>query len=486
MTDPADFRWQSLFQHSGDALFVLNRRRRLLFVNHAWEALAGLPLAEVRGLACRRARPATPSDSLAEILAHALCPPPEVLDGQSARARRLLPARAGARWWDVEFFPLFQADALLAVLGRILPVPIIETAAPAPPLPEKLVALRERVARRCADALNESDGPTSRRLAAGVRLGSAVTAPVLLVGEDGTGKRWLARLIHFRSAARERSFAVLDAARLPAAAIAGVLFGGRVATVYIKEPGRLPHDFQAKLADLLSADDEERPMPRIMAGCCGDPMTEVRSGRLLEELHAYLAALTIPVPPLRERLDELPHLIDRMLRRANEDDGRTVRGPAPDALVMKQSYTWPGNLRELFSVLVSARVPAKEDRLTVADLPAPLRLASRLGQTPSSAPEKPLPLEALLEETERRLIRLALGRASGNRGRAAEILGVWRPRLVRAWKRWDWTMRTNSPRLAGGLLIFGQNNSRDDRHAPSHAGDPRRRWPVGDAAATSR
>lgn len=432
MTAPSDFRWQSLFQQSGDALFVLNRRRRLLFVNHAWETLAGLPLAEARGLSCRRARPASPTDSSTDILAHALCPPPEVLRGQSARARRLLPSRAGARWWDVEFLPFFQGDALLAVLGRVLPVAAPEPAAPAAPLPEKLVALRERVARRCEDDMPAGDAPAQRRLAAAVRLAAGVAVPVLLVGQAGAGKQTLARLIHFRSAARERSFAALDAARLPAAALTAVLFGrSHVATVYVNEPGRLPREIQAKLAELLARDDEEHSVPRILAGCSADPAAEVRAGLLLEELHTALSALTIVVPPLRDRPDELPRLVERMLARANEDGGRPVRGLTPDAWDVVRAYAWPGNLRELVSVLSSARLRAKDERISADDLPAPLRLSVRLAQTPGRASDKSLPLEALLVEVERRLIRLALARADGNRGRAAEILGIWRQRLLR-------------------------------------------------------
>src|SRR3954470_1745626 len=97
---PGPFRWAALFQQCDDALFLLDRRRRVLFVNRAWEALAGLTLAEVRGLPCRRARPASPSDSWTEVLAHALSPTREVTAGQSARARRLLPSRSGPRCWD--------------------------------------------------------------------------------------------------------------------------------------------------------------------------------------------------------------------------------------------------------------------------------------------------------------------------------------------------------------------------------------------------
>ena len=138
-----DFRWRAFFQRSRDALFVLNRRARLLFVNRAWEALTGLSAAQARGLACTQRKPAVPGP-IEEVLAHLLCPPTEVRDGKAGRARRLFPGEAAARrWWDVEFLPLHQKEGLLCVLGKIRPLPC-EEVAPRPPLPEKLVALRVR------------------------------------------------------------------------------------------------------------------------------------------------------------------------------------------------------------------------------------------------------------------------------------------------------------------------------------------------------
>src|SRR5260370_16462968 len=88
---PSDFRWQAFFQHSTDALFLLDRQRRVRFVNRAWEQLAGLSLAKARALSCRRQDPATADDSLEDILAHPLCPPSEVLHGHVGPLRRLFP-----------------------------------------------------------------------------------------------------------------------------------------------------------------------------------------------------------------------------------------------------------------------------------------------------------------------------------------------------------------------------------------------------------
>jgi len=300
-----------------------------------------------------------------------------------------------------------------------------------PPLPEKSLALRERVARCFNFALVDGYSAEMRRVAAQVRLAVAVTTPVLLVGEAGTGKRTMARLIHFQSAARELSFAALDATRLPSSALATTLFGARgnrIGTLYLKEPGCLPRELQAKLVELLSKADHS--LPRLLAGC-GDPVTEVCSGRLLAEFHTVLSPLTITIPPLRERRDDLLLLVERQLARANEDGERVVVGLSEDAWEVVHTYSWPGNLGELFGVLSSARERASGERITAADLPAALRVSCHMAQTPSRPTDRPLPLDKLLEESERRLIQLALKKAGGNKGRAAELLGVFRQRLVR-------------------------------------------------------
>src|SRR4029077_7511151 len=103
---------------------------------------------QARMLGCRRREPATAEDTPEEILAHALCPPPEVMDGHAARVRRLLPASrkapsAGRRWWDVEFFPLRAGKGIRGILGRVIPAAVVEPVAHVP-VPEKIADLREQ------------------------------------------------------------------------------------------------------------------------------------------------------------------------------------------------------------------------------------------------------------------------------------------------------------------------------------------------------
>jgi DNA-binding NtrC family response regulator len=172
--------------------------------------------------------------------------------------------------------------------------------------------------------------------------------------------------------------------------------------------------------------------PRILAGCSADPAEEVYAGRLLDELYSSLAVLTLSLPPLRERTADLPALVDRLLERCNAEGGTSIKGLAADAWDIVRSYAWPGNLRELYAVLAAARRHARSERITAADLPASLRLIRRMEETPAPARPRPLPLDALLEEAERRLMELAIRRAGGNKKRAADLLSIPRPRI---WRR---------------------------------------------------
>lgn len=431
------FRWQALFQRSGDALFVLNRSGRLLFVNAAWERLVGLPLAEVRGRYCRRQRPvgtevADPAERERKILAHALTPPPEVLHGRATRVRRLLPAGPGARrWWDVEFLPFHGDDGdLLGILGRVLPLDRQPTQPPN--LPERLVLLRERVVDRHRLDWFGSSTPGLRLLAEQTRLAAGVRVPVLLVGEAGTGKQTLARVIHALSPDRERAFAALDCERLPPGVLADLLFGAAglsgqgVAFVYLREPGRLPRELQERLVGLFGADG-----PRVLAGCREPADVQVRAGRLLEPLATQLMPLTIAVPPLRERKAELPRLVEAGLERLAERDDRLVVEVGLEAFDLLRDHPWPGNVRELFDVLAAARERVKGERIDVDDLPLAVRLPQALPRNPGPAAPGSLPLDELLQEAERRLIELALERTKGHKTKAAELLGIWRQRLVR-------------------------------------------------------
>jgi arginine utilization regulatory protein len=415
------FRWQGFFQHAAQPMFLVNRRRRVLFVNRAWEACTGLKLAEVRGRSCRRRSAAAleKEDAILSVCA----PPADALAGRLCQARRR--AHASADWWEIQFVPIAGADGLLGILGiiRVLPAPGEAPAA----LPDKLMALRDRQAARYRLDDLGIQSPAIARLQEQARLAAQTRLPITLLGEAGAGKEWLARAIHCLGAGRQRYFTCLDAERLPPSILGEVLFGpGRrigFGTVYLREPALLPREWQSRLAESVKP-QELSDFPRLIVGFRSDPRLEIQAGRLLEEFYCAISPISITIPPLRERLAELPHFIDALLQRQRELTPHSVRGIGGEAMQALRAQPWPRNLRELNEVLLDACRRARGERIELADLPFYLKQ----GALPA---ERRLPLDTLLEQVERRLIALALKLTQNNQTRAAELLEIWRPRLLR-------------------------------------------------------
>lgn len=418
------FRWSALFQAAAEPVFVFNRRGRLLFANRAWEEAAGLALAEARGRPRSRRAPSDETDAARDALVRALAPPADARAGRSCHACRRLP---GAAWWEIDYVPLADAQGVLAIIGRARVLGSAEQ--PSAVLPERLRALRDRQADRYRlDDLGDST-PALRRVQEQARLAGASSVPLLLRGAPGSGKEWLARTLHQRGPDRQHAFVRLDCPRLPLHVLEELLFGPRspvrtAGTLYLREPAALPRELQRRLVERL---DIGPPAPRLMAGLRGDPQDEVRAGRLLDEFAYRMSTLTITLPPLRERGVEMPRLIETLRERARQATGQPARRVSDEALQVLFAHAWPGNLRELYTVLRGACRHAKGEQIELADLPFYLRH----GPVPA---ERTLPLNALLERAEQRLIELALRLTGNNQTRAAEFLEVWRPWLNRRMK----------------------------------------------------
>jgi DNA-binding NtrC family response regulator len=464
-------RWHALFQRSREAIFLLDRRRKLLFVNRSWEQLTGFPLREVRGLACQHRLPKdTPPAKHA--LSRALRPPREVLGGKIMRVRRWLThPRTGTYCCDVQFVPLAGADSPLAVLGKLLPVRV--TTSPASTaLSPHLLTLRERFAQHFVLDLLQGQVPAVARVREQVRLAIAHPCPVTIRGEPGTGNLWLARLLHFQGPVREQTFVALDCRRLPARALAAALFDEAGlprrhdrGTLYLQEPACLPRELQARLWEaFLSEHPAGRsagaglaaaPGPRILAGHTIHSQHEAADVPMLEPLACALSTLSIELPPLRERLDDLPWVVEMAIDRACQNTPRRISGVSEDALHFLRAYRWPGNLRELYAVLSSACARAQGNRVEVDDLPWYVRESKKK----EDVEEHMLPLDAALGEVEshleewrrevktrmknwgleveKRLLLRALRFAQGNKTRTAELLSISYPRLLRRMKELD-------------------------------------------------
>ena len=433
------FRWQAFFQHAAQPIFLVNRRRRVLFVNRAWETCTGLPLADVRGRVCRR-RVGSASEEKADTVLSICVPPTDALEGRSCQIRRRAPGSAD--WWEIQFQPLAGKDGVLGILGIIH---VLAAPAETPfSVPEKLMALRDRQASRYRLDDLGSDCPAIQRLQEQARLAAQTRLPILLLGEPGAGKQWLARAIHLHGDLRQRYFACLDAKKLPADRIGDILFGPRsrqlgLGTIYLREPACFPREWQSRLIDALRQRDQAE-FPRLIVGLRSDANTEIQAGRLLEAFYCAVSAVTIALPPLRDRRGELPRLIEVFLQRARDLEAHPVQGVSAEAMNVLRSYAWPANLRELQDVLREACRRAKTERIEPADLPFYLKHAS-------TAPDRRLPLDALLEQVERRLIALALKLAQNNQTRAAELLEIWRPRLMRRMEKFG--LKDGEPQAPG-------------------------------------
>jgi DNA-binding NtrC family response regulator len=453
-------RWHGLFQRCQEAIFLLDRRRKLLFVNRAWETLTGFPLDKVRGLVCQHRLPKVKPRALQD-LARALRPPIDVLRGKTLRVRRWLShPQQGAYCCDVQFLPLAGAESPLAILGKLLPVRLTAPATGAL-LSPKLLSLREQFTQHFTPDLLDSRVPAMQRVREQTRLATEHLCPVLIRGEAGTGKRWLARILHYLGPAREQTFVALDCRRLPPRALASALFDETGlprrkdrGTLYLREPSHLPRELQARLWEAFLSEMpaegsvEVRPAaasgPRILVGCTADPLQEVQAGRLLESFHCALSTLTIELPPLRQRLDDLPLLVERCLDRVCQNTRRRVRGLSDEAWHFLRAHTWPGNLRELFLVLSSACTRCQAERIEGGDLPWYVRASAEADKAGKPSPsldtflgEVETRIGKLRSEVERRLLTQALRRSHGNKTAAAKELSISRPRLLRRMRELD-------------------------------------------------
>ncbi len=436
----ADFRWQAFFQRSTEPLFVLNRQRYLLFVNRALETLTGLPAAQLKRIHCAGRTPPAADADWRTILGYVLAPSQEVLAGEPASLRRLIPPHAGsgARWWDIDFLPLADADGFRGLLGKITPGP--EATGPVTPLlPESVVNLRKRVLANLGQVYLGGRIPSLRKLADQARVAAQNRSSVAIVGGPGSGKKTVARLIHYRGLDREKAFAVLDCRRLPPFAVGAMLWGesgaaarAPVGTVFLNEPAVLPRELQERLLRwLVPATGVDLARPRLLTGWRDDPAEAVRDRRLLEELYHALTTLRLDVPDLRQRRDDLPHLVDRMLQRLTGGGGPTVEALTADAWEIVLAYAWPGNLRELYRTLRDASRRATGGKIDAADLPAYVRQVVQVAQMPSTRSDDPVPIRSITHEVEKRLVQLALKRARGNKRRAAKLLDVHPPWLYK-------------------------------------------------------
>jgi DNA-binding NtrC family response regulator len=279
---------------------------------------------------------------------------------------------------------------------------------------------------------------------------------VLIQGESGTGKELVARALHRGSPRAGKPLVVINCAALQETLLESELFGHEKGaftsavtskeglfevadggTLFIDEIGEMAGGLQAKLLRVLEdgrfrrvgSTKEIRTDVRILAATNKDLARESAAGRFREDLFYRLNVITIALPPLRERLEDVPQLVDHFLKFG-------VRGPRsiePDALAPLQGYAWPGNVRELANVIERAKILAEGPSITLRDLPAGITQPTP-GPAPAADPSSAATAakdQNHLDELERQHVERMLNSQGGNKAKAARALGISRRKLYR-------------------------------------------------------
>jgi len=277
---------------------------------------------------------------------------------------------------------------------------------------------------------------------------AASQATVLLRGESGTGKELLARLIHRLSPRSRKPLVVVNCAALSETLIESELFGhergaftgatqrriGRFeqadgGTLFLDEIGDVSPAVQVKLLRLIQEGEFQRvggnqtlnADVRLISATHQDLAAKIAAGAFREDLYYRLNVVSLSIPPLRERREDIPPLVDHFVARFARENRKAVQGVSREAMDQLLKYDYPGNVRELENIIERAVVLARGELVTTEDLPfgrphAPLEAAG--------GPDAARSLRQAVEDLERRMIREALKEAGGNQSRAAERLGL--------------------------------------------------------------
>ena len=274
----------------------------------------------------------------------------------------------------------------------------------------------------------------------------------LVIGESGTGKEMVARAIHFSGDRCEQPFVPINCGAIPENLVESELFGHKKGsftgavrdkiglfqaadggTVFLDEVNSLPLSAQVKLLRALQERrftpvggvDESTVDVRVIAASNADLEAAVRSGTFREDLYYRLNVVQIPVPPLRDRTEDIPELTRYFVRRYASEYGKPVVGLSAEAMRLVQSWLFPGNVRELQNMVERAVALCPGSIIQPEDLPTAVRRQRVVVPDVTDLedfPESGFDLDALLQTTERHWLRLALDRAEGNRTHAARLL----------------------------------------------------------------
>ena len=288
-------------------------------------------------------------------------------------------------------------------------------------------------------------------------------ANVLITGESGVGKEVIANVIHNRSRRAEKPMVKLNCSAFPQAMIEGELFGymkgaftgatndfrGMIAeaegsTLFLDEISEMPAELQTRFLRVLQ-EREFRPLGstktlkadfRVVAATNRPVHQALVENRLRSDLYYRLNTFQIELPPLRERKEDIPPLVATFLKSFARQLGKAEPAISPEAFQKLLDYGWPGNVRELQNAMEYAVVLARQDQITVKELPTEVQLPIPLQKTERAARQTSSAARSL-SAMERNAILDALAQCHGNKKKAAELLGIQRPTLYNKMRRYE-------------------------------------------------
>jgi two-component system, NtrC family, response regulator PilR len=315
------------------------------------------------------------------------------------------------------------------------------------------VALRDEIKGRYKLERLLGKSPPMQRVFDVLRKVASTRTSVLLIGESGTGKELAARALHELSSRADHSFVAVNCGAIPETLLESELFGhvkgaftgagadkqglfeaAHSGTLLLDEVAELPVSMQVKLlrvlqerkVKLVGGVSEREVDVRIVAATNRDLETEVEKGTFRQDLYYRLNVIQVRLPPLRERREDLPLLVDHFIRKFSAEHGRNVVSAAPEVMSALMAYHFPGNVRELENMIERAVTLATTDWLALDAFP---NLVGLQGAAPAANPvafisDEGMDLERHLEEYERTILIKALEKTGGNRTEAARLMRV--------------------------------------------------------------
>jgi DNA-binding NtrC family response regulator len=294
---------------------------------------------------------------------------------------------------------------------------------------------------------------------------SASNVTVLILGESGTGKELAARAIHYNSPRRTKPFTAINCAAIPENLIESELFGyepgsftgassrsiglfeaSNSGTLFLDEVGDLPPMTQSKILRVLQ-DKEIRRLGsresikvnvRIIAATNKDLEKEITNKNFREDLYYRLKVITIELPPLRERREDIPELVTFFITKYNQEFGKRVKGIDETSLKALKEYHWPGNIRRLESVIERAVLMCESSHIGLNDIKGELRFFQGKDVLDFDLPDEGINVD----ELEKDLLKKAMQKANGVATKAAKLLGM---SYKTFWYRWE-KLNLNSPK----------------------------------------